>query len=112
MSILDNFLKKRGFQSANELDNEPNSDGSPTERETFEKWRKILSKESLTIEDIKLFLQGQIGIIEMRWQDMTTPNDKKAELIPYHTVYKTLEKVLNSPQAEREQLEAQLNQLL
>lgn len=111
MSVLDIFLKKKGVQSPDELDNTPNTDGSPTERETYERYRKILSKEELTIEDIKLFLQGQIGIIEQKWKDYDTPNDKKAELIPYHTVYKTLEQVIRSPKAEREQLEAMLNQL-
>lgn len=95
-----------------ELDDSPNSDGSPTEKQTFEKWRKVLSKETLTIDDIKIFLQGQIGIIENKWKDLSTGNDKKAELIPYHTVYKTLEQAINAPQAEREQLEAQLNQLI
>lgn len=112
MSILDLFLKKKGVASPAELDSTPNSDGSPTEKETFENWRKILSKEELTVNDIKLFLQGQIGVIENKWKDLSTPNEKKAELIPYHTVYKTLEQAINAPKAEREQLEVMLNQLI
>lgn len=112
MSILDLFLKKKGVASPNELDDTPNSDGSPTEKQTFEKWRSVLSKETLSIEDVKLFLQGQIGIIENKWKDLGLGNDKKAELIPYHTVYKTLLGAIDAPKAEREQLEAQLNQLL
>ncbi len=112
MSILDRFLQRRGFKSADELDNTPNSDGSPTERETFNKWRAVMNKEELTIPDLKQFLQGQIGMIELRWKDMSLDSAKKAELIPYHTIYKTLEQVLSAPKAEREQLEAQLNQLI
>ena len=104
MSILDKLLNKRGLRSTDELD--------PEEKETYEKWRKILSKEDLTIDDIKDFCKTQISVIEMKWKDLNTDNSKKAELIPYHTVYKTLEQVLNAPRSEREQLEAQLNQLL
>ena len=109
---IDLFLKKRGVKSPDELDNTPNTDGSPNERQTYEKYRKVLSKGELSVGDIKLFLQGQIGIIEQKWKDYNTPQAKKAELIPYHTVYKTLESAIGAPQAEREQLETTLNQLL
>ena len=112
MSILDLFLKKRGIGGPEELDDTPNSDGSPTEKQNFEIWRKILSKDELTIEDIKLFLQGQIGIIENKWKDMSLPQEKKAEFVTYHTIYKTLEQAISAPKAEREQLEVYLNQLL
>ena len=103
MSILDKLLKKRGV-TIDQLDNE--------EKQTFENWRKILSKDSLTIEDIKQFCQSQISIIEGKWTDMERDNAKKAELIPYHTVYKMLLTAIDSPKSTRENLEAQLNQLL
>lgn len=113
MNILDKFLKARGLKSPDELDNTPNSDGSPTEKQTFEKWRKVLSQgEVLTVEQIKEFCQSQVAIIEMKWKDMTVDNIKKAEMIPYHTIYKTLEQAMSAPKAEREQLEATLNQLI
>lgn len=112
MSILDKFLKFKGVKSPSDLDNSPNEDGSPTEQQVFEKWKVILGKEQLTIEDMKNFLTGQIALIEMRWKDLTLENAKKAELIPYHTVYKTLEAAISAPQAERERLEANLNQLI
>lgn len=112
MGILDLFLKKKGLNSADDLDNTPNSDGTPTERQIYDTWRKILSKETLTVENIKEFCQGQIGLIENKWKDMNITQEKKAELIPYYTVYKTLESAINAPQAEREQLENQLNQLI
>lgn len=113
MNILERFLKSRGLKSPDELDDTPNTDGTPTEKETYEKWRKILSKgDQLSVDDIKAFLQGQIGIIEMKWKDVNLEQSKKAELIPYHTVYKTLEQVMTAPKAEREQLEVYLNQLL
>jgi len=104
MSILNKLLKKRGLKSTAELDSE--------ERATFDSWQKILSKDQLTVEDIKLFCQAQISIIENKWKDFNLDKEKKAELIPYHTVYKNLEQVMSVPQTQREQLEAQLNQML
>ena len=112
MGILDKFLQKRGLSSPKDLDNTPTSDGSPTELQTFEKWKGILSKETLTLEDIKIFLQSQIGIIEAKWRDLNLEQSKKAELIPYHTVYKTLEQAISAPQVERERLEEFINQLI
>jgi hypothetical protein len=104
MNILDRLLNKRGIKSIEELE--------PEEKQTFENWRKVLSKDQLTIEDVRVYCQQQIGIIEAKWKDYNLDNEKKAQLIPYHTVYKSLEQVLVAPKAEREQLEAQLNQLI
>ena len=47
-----------------------------------------------------------------KWKDLDTLNAKKAELIPYHVVYKTLLAAIESPKSAREALEIQLNQLL
>ncbi len=104
MNILEKLLKHRGLKSVEDLDTE--------EKVTFENWRKILSKEEVTIKDFQEFCKVQISIIETKWKDLNIEQSKKAELIPYHTVYKTLEQILNAPRSEREQLEAQLNQLL
>ena len=112
MSLLDKFLKKCGVKSPADLDNTPNTDGSPTEREIYEKYKGILSKKELTLEDLKLYIQGQISIIEGKWMDLNLAQEKKAELIPYHTVYKVIESILVSPQVARKQLVNQLNQLM
>ena len=112
MSILDLFLKKKGVGSPEELDNEPNTDGSPTEREVFDKWRATLGKDELTTADIKNFCGMQKEIIEAKWRDLNLDQSRKAEMIPYHTVYSILIQAINAPKAEREQLENQLNQLL
>lgn len=112
MGILENFLRSKGVASPSELDNEPTTDGSPTELDIFNKYKDALSKEELSTENIKNFLTRQIAIIEMRWKDYSLENNKKAELIPYHTVYKTLEQAIGAPKAEREQLENQLNNLI
>lgn len=104
MSILDKFLKKVGVKSPDEL--------SSDEKKTYTEWQKILSKEELTLADIKLFCQTSIEIIEGKWKDLSLEQTKKAELIPYHTVYKTLLSAIDAPRSARENLEATLNQLL
>lgn len=110
--LLFKYLSSKGIKSPTELDKTPTTDGSPTEFETYKNYEKTLSKDELSIGDIKKFLTMQIGIIEARWKDFSTSAEKKAELIPYHTVYKTLEQAISAPKAEREQLEAHLNKLL
>lgn|SRR3990167_4294203 len=101
MSILSDIFKKRGIKDISELDKE--------ERETFENYEKILSKPELTLEDFKHFLEAQIGVIESKWKDYDRQN--KADLIPYHTVYKTLLNIINAPLVERKALEDYLTQL-
>lgn len=102
--ILQRLLKKRGIENIDTL--------SIEEKETFNNWQEILSKEEITPNDIKLFCINQISIIESKWADLKIEQKKKAELIPYHVVYKTLIAVIESPKAVREGLEKHLNQLL
>lgn len=102
--LLSKILEKRGIKSVNEL--------TPEEYGTFEQWQAILSKDTLTTEDIKEFCQNNIDVIESKWRDLNIDQSKKAELIPYHTVYKTLLAAIDSPNAERMALENQLNQLI
>lgn len=101
MSIITDIFRKRGIESVNELDKD--------ERETFEKYEAILSKPDLTLEDVKVFIESQIGIIEGKWKDYDRKD--KEDLIPYHTVYKTLLHIMNAPQIERTTLENYLRQL-
>ena len=103
-SILYKLLKKRGIESLDQLE--------PEEKRDFDNWNAVLSKEELTISDVKEFCQGQIGIIEMKWRDYTIDKEKKAEYIPYHTVYKILLQAIDSPRSTREQLEKHLLNLI
>lgn len=112
LDILNRFLKSKGVSDPTKLDNSPNTDGSPTELQTFLNYEKTLSKDDLTLEDLKIFLTAQIGLIEYRWKSFDVSNEKKSELIPYHTVYKIIEQAISAPQSERAQLEAHLNNLL
>ena len=104
MDILSKLFQKRGINGVEELNAE--------ERQVFETYQRTLSKRELTMEDLGVFLESQIGIIEARWRDHETTKEKKADLIPYHTVYKTLLQAIKAPELERQQLENYLNQQL
>lgn len=95
--LLARLLQRKGINSLEELDKE--------EKITFDNYQKILSKKELTIEDLKLFLESQVGVIEGKWKDLNLEQSKKAEMIPYHTTYKTILQAIGSPQSEREALE-------
>ena len=104
MSILTKLLEKRKIKDVNELDKE--------ERQQFDDWQKILSKEELTIDDVKKFCETQLEIIENKWKDYDIPQAKKAEWITAHTIYKTLLQIIESPKVGKEQLEQYLNELI
>lgn len=100
--ILQDLFRKRGIKDANEL--------SLEERSTFENYQRILSKRELSISDMREFCAFQVSAIETKWRDHVTTNEKKAELIPYHTVYKTLLAAIDAPESERIALEQVLRQ--
>ena len=105
MNILTRILEKRGIKDIKQLD----ADEREAFEEAFEGYQRTLSKPDITIENLKEFLHIQLQVIEGKWKSYDMQN--KADLIPYHTVYKVLLDILNSPQAEREQLEKYLIQL-
>lgn len=102
--LLAKLLDKWGIKDVKDL--------SAEEAVTFENYEKILSKESLNLEDMSHFLGQQLGIIEGKWRDHNIEQAKKAELLPYYTTYKALKDAIGAPQVEREALEQHLNQLL
>ena len=104
MDLINKLLQKWKIQNESDL--------SEDEHKTVEQWKGILSKDEFTIEDIKEYCKTQINIIETKWSDYDKENSKKSELIPYHTVYRTLLQVIESPRSARENLEKHLNQLL
>lgn len=104
INLLEKFLKKKGIEKPEDLTQE--------EKKVFDEWQIILGKEELTLDDVKTFCQSQIDVIETHWKDLTIANEKKSELIPYHTTYKTLLMAIDSPKAMRSALETQLNQML
>lgn len=101
--LLTKLLHKRGIKGADELTTE--------ERVQWDQWQGVLSKEELTIVDLKEFCKTQIEIIKGKWKDFNSEEKRKAELIPYFTVYDTILAAIDSPKVAREALERQLMQL-
>jgi hypothetical protein len=103
-NLLRKYLNKLKIEEVDQL--------APDEQKVYEQWQKVLSTEDLTIKDFKTFCQAQVEAIELKWRDLSVDNTKKAELIPYHTVYKILLGVIAGPKHAREALETQLQQLI
>jgi len=103
-NLLNKLFEKRGITDVNSLDKE--------EREVFESYNKVLSQEPFGVDNIKAFCESQISIIEGKWASLELENAKKSELIPYHTVYKILLHVIESPNKAKEQMEKHLELLI
>lgn len=103
--LLTKYLKKIGIKEIQDLSQE--------EKQTFEKWNKILSDdEEITVERIKEFCRAQLDIIETQWGNMDNQTLKNERLIIAYNIYSTLLKVIKSPKTERVALEEYLNKLL
>lgn len=102
--LIEKIFKKRQISSIDELDED--------EKKVFDGWNSILSKERLDTNDIKEFCKVQISVIENKWADLGVENAKKAELIPYHTVYRILLNIIDAPMESKEALERQLTEIL
>lgn len=104
MSYLSRLFNKRGIKDVNELSQE--------ERQTFERWDKILSEGEITVDKIAKFCESKKKIIESQWRDISNDPKKNERLIVYHNVYSAILEAIHAPTAEREQLEQYLQQLL
>lgn len=103
-TLIHQLFRKRGIDDPNTLTAE--------ERQTYDGWQAVLSKDELTTQDIRDFCGRQVAVIEAKWADLTTEGARKAELIPYHTCYKAILAAIDGPKAAREALEKNLIQLV
>lgn len=102
MSILSKWLTKLGVDKEEDL--------LPEEKVVFDKYKKILSGETTTVESIKEFCKYQVQVIENKISDgITRPTD--IQLASLH-VYLNLLKAIEAPEAERKSLEEHLNQII
>jgi hypothetical protein len=101
MSILTKFLDKLKVKDVSELTVE--------ERVTYDTYEQALSQGEVTVESIRKFCEMQIDNIEARWRDYGLADSVKAQLIPYHTVYKALILAITGPAKEKERVERELN---
>ena len=104
MNILSKLFKKRGIKDYTELSGE--------ERVQYENWKAILSKEDLSISDVKDFCNDQLTIIETQFKDLDRDLNKTERLVLLHSVYTAIMTLLDSPRVERENLEKYLTGLL
>lgn len=104
MSILTRLLEKKGIKSPEEL--------TPEERVDFDNWKKVLSKEDIKLSDVEEFCASNIRNIEAKFKDLDNSKEKIERLVLLHSVYSSMKNLINSPRAEREQLENYLTQLL
>jgi hypothetical protein len=100
--MLSEFLERIGVRSLDELNAE--------ERRTYQEWSAVLSKPETTIEDLKAFLPKEIE--RLREELGKYDNSEKRELY-FKAALRNMElitKIITTPEKEREQLRAQLQQ--
>lgn len=98
---LTKLLEKRGIDKIEDL--------APEERDTFNKWKLVLSGDTVTLDSIKEFCTAQIRVIESRCDGITPLTILQQACIH---VYVNLLKAIEAPEAERESLEKYLTQLV
>lgn len=104
LPILEKLLKRHGVKSLEEL--------RPDEKQTFDKWSKILSEGEMTLDKVLSFCDSQISLIDQKLANLDNSAEKVGKLVIYRIVYKSIRDAITSPQAERESLEKYLNGLL
>jgi len=101
MSLLDKWLNKRGINKVDDL--------TPEEKVVYDKYRLVLSGETLSVETIKEFCQQQIKIINSKCDGITPLTIlQQASLHVYSQVLKAIE----APEAERASVEGYLTQII
>jgi hypothetical protein len=102
--LLEKWLHKLGISTVDELND--------AEKAKFDEWRAVFTTDSVSVEQIEIFCHGQISTIEQKWADLSLSGEQKGVLIPYHTAYKAILRLISSPKLDRERLEKHLTQLL
>lgn len=101
MSLLSKLLEKRGIEKEEDL--------SAEEKAVFDGYKRVLSGETVKVEDIKTFCESQIRVIESLC-DGKTPLTILQQACLH--VYFNILKAIQAPEAEREALERHLTQLI
>lgn len=102
--ILEKLLGRRGIKDTTELDD--------SEKQTYDKWQKILSEGVMTVDKIQEFCRQQLSIIEGKFKDPENTPEKAHRLTIIHTVYKSIIDCIEKPKMEKENLEKYLQSLI
>jgi hypothetical protein len=84
-------------------------DLEPEERAVFDKYRLILTGDSVTTDSIKEFCRSQIDLIESKCDGVNPITTIQQACIH---VYRNILKAIEAPEAERESLERYLQQII
>jgi len=103
VNLLSKILQKKGIKDTSEL--------SPEERQDFDRWKAILSKD-VSVETIKDFCKFQISVIENKFATGENTDKQDAFLKASLNVYLNLLKAIEAPKQEREALERYLQDLI
>ena len=103
--LITDLFKKRKINSVEDLSSE--------EKETFDKWERILSEGEITPEKMAEFCRNQLKIIDGKLSDLDNPpsGQKDSILKAALAIYSALLKIIEGPKAEKESLERYLKQL-
>lgn len=101
MSLLSQWLDKAGIKKVEDL--------SPDEKAVYDRYRRVLSGETLTIETIKTFCETQIKVIEAKCDGITPLTTLQQACLH---VYLNILKAIEAPEAERVAVEQHLTQLI
>jgi len=103
-NLISKILQKRGIKKIEDLDK--------GEKETFDKWEKILTTEEITIETLVEFMDSQLKVATNNVANPDNSPKKDAKLKAMITIYNSLLGIIKSPKVEKETLEKYLEQLL
>lgn len=94
-------MQKKGIEKEEDL--------SPEEKIVFDKYKRVLTGDVVTVELIKEFCKGQIALLEGKISTGNRPTDIELACL---CVYLNMVKAIEAPEAERESLEKYLTQLI
>jgi hypothetical protein len=108
-NLLEQLLKKRGIGDVTKLTDE--------EKVVFDDYQQkydllLAAQEAVTPENVALFCRKNMERIEERWADPHTTEEQAKWLIPLHTSFSMIEKMIKAPQSQRESLEKHLLDLI
>ena len=100
--MIDQILEKLGLKDVSEL--------NEVERATWSEWASILSKQDVTIEDLKAFLPKELERANIELRKFENAKEKDQFYKAYSSLLDTITKFIAGPTKQREALIAFLKQ--
>lgn len=103
-NLLSRLFRARNITDVTELSSE--------ERDNFDNWKRVLSEEEVTIEDVSKFCDRQKQEIEILLENTDNSYQKNERLIYQLGIYRKIAKLITGRKTEREALEQYLEDLI